>query len=102
MVKRINHNATKKQEKAFENVVKAMNKAKAVGLHFYAKQFNLIAYTEQADNYLNRYDFQKYFGYGTSKNTVPYLSAHSILDDSGADDYQYYLTDKDFKNHNPM
>lgn len=99
MAKRIKHTPTKKQEKAFQDVIKAINKAKSLGLHFYGKQWDLVAYTDQANEYLHQKDFMKYFGSRASSHFVPWMSA-MVLDDSGADDFQYYLTDEDAKKFN--
>lgn len=87
------HIPTQKQEQAFNNVVKAFQEAKKAGLVFYGKSGSLVAYKKSADNYIDEEDFHKStcnpFG------TVPHLSSHKCIVDSGADDYGKYRTEED-------
>jgi len=82
------HKANKAQEEAFKQVVKAINRAKSKGLVFYGKQYSLVAYTRQANNYIeNEVGFIESLGTGFSH--VPYLG-NECLHDSGADDFGDY------------
>jgi len=91
------HTASKAQKKAFDQVVKAIERAKKTGLVFYGKQWDLVAYTKQADDYANEFGFERSLS-GVSQ--IPYLSKH-ILADCGADDYSRYRTQEDREKFNP-
>jgi hypothetical protein len=91
------HTATKAQKKAFDSVVKAINRAKSLGLAFYGKQDSLVAYTNQADDYVNEIGFDRSLR-GVAQ--IPYISA-IVLTDSGADDYSCYKTQADKEKFNP-
>ncbi len=84
------HIPNKKQTKAFEQVIKAIDRAKKAGLVFYGKQDNLVAYTKQANDYIKQYDFDRICA--TGYRAIPYIS-DSCLTDSGADDYPCYKKD---------
>jgi hypothetical protein len=86
------HTPNKKQIEAFNDVIIAMEKAIKLGLNFYGKQNFLVAYTKNADNYINKYDFEKTLT--TGNKVVPYLQ-EQILNDSGADDYSCYISKED-------
>lgn len=83
---------TKKQEDAFNDVVKAFAKAKRLGLVFYGKSGSLVAYKKNADDYMEA-DFEKSLRGGG--NQIENLSAFNCISDSGADDYGCYLTKED-------
>ena len=91
------HKPTKKQEKLFQNVIKAMEKCKEAGLEFYGKQTDLVAYRREVANYFRNStrhpsDFSGEF--------VPCLEAY-ILYDSGADDeWRYPTTEEEHKLNN--
>lgn len=86
--------ATIQQEKAFNKVIKAIKDAKKKGLVFYGKQNNLVAYTKQAETYIETDIDGCWFGKG---KVIDYLSAN-VLSDSGADDYALYRTTEDAQN----
>lgn len=86
------HKPNKKQKEAFNDVIKAINNAKKLGLVFYGKQECLIAYSKAADDYINKFDFSKTLS--TGLKVVPYLCSN-VLSDSGADDYSCYFTKED-------
>jgi hypothetical protein len=86
------HTPTEEQEKAFKSVIRAINKAKKTGLVFYSKQWSLVAYRKEANDYAQQFDFEKLFG--KSSATIEFLS-ESVLFDSGADDYPQYFTKED-------
>lgn len=88
------HTPNKAQEKAFERVEKAINAAQKAGLVFYGKQWELVAYTKKANNYIRE------SGVYDSARIIPYLSA-MVLEDSGADDSISYRTDEDEQKFNP-
>ena len=93
------HIANKKQELAFNSLIKAFKEAKKTGLVIYAKSEKLVAYTKQADDYVkNEHGFEKCLSsYG---GQIPYLSC-SLLADSGADDYPSYIDKADAEKFNP-
>jgi hypothetical protein len=106
MAKRINHNATKAQVKAFEKAVKALDKCKELGLKLYGKQFDLIAFTSQADEYVHETGLEACMAYTCGE--IPHLSASALsthhsnfLSDSGADDGVYYQSEEVEKRFNP-
>lgn len=107
MAKRINHNPTKAQIKAFEKAVVALYKCKSLGLKLYGRQFDLIAFTSQADNYVHETGLETCMNYVSGE--IPHLSASSLsthhsnfLSDSGADDGVYYQSDEDEQKFNPQ
>lgn len=89
----MNLEPNKIQEAAFKKVVKAMQEAKKAGLVFYGKSDVLVAYTRQAEDYVNQHGFSKLLGRGTRQ--IPNLLGRNVLHDSGADDYPCYATKKD-------
>lgn len=93
------HIANDAQRKAFDKLVKAFKEAKKSGLVIYAKSEKIVAYTKQADNYIeNEHGFEKSLrGQGYQ---VPNLNAN-LLADSGADDYGCYMTIEDNHKYNP-
>ncbi|MBC7750068.1 MAG: hypothetical protein H7Z76_16105 [Methylotenera sp.] len=83
---------TKVQEDAFKKVEKAIKEAKKKGLVFYGKSGSLVAYTKQADKYIEE-DFKSSLsGQG---NQVECISKTGLINDSGADDYGSYRTKSD-------
>lgn len=93
------HTANKKQEEAFEALKKAFSKCKKNGLVIYAKCGNIVAYTKQADNYVeNEHGFETCLS--SCNGSIPYLSAN-VLADSGADDYPNYVSEEDSIKFNP-
>lgn len=86
------HIPTPKQEAAFKKVVDAIKAAQKAGLVFFGKQFELTAYTKEANRYVDEKDFGRTLN-GQGRN-IPCLSAR-VLHDSGADDYSRYITDED-------
>jgi hypothetical protein len=90
------HSPTEKQKKAFKDVITAINKAKRLGLVFYGKCNNLVAYTEQANEYFNG-DFEMFLGTGFSQ--IENL-CENVLSDSGGDDYSQYKTQADYDEFN--
>lgn len=83
---------TLKQEEAFKKVEKAIKDAKKLGLVFYAKSEKLVAYTKQANDYIEE-DFESSLrGKG---NQVECISKSGLINDSGADDYGCYRTEAD-------
>ena len=60
-----------------------------------------VAYTKDADYYaddkcpLHRMEFLESFG------TIPFLEGFSVLSDSGADDYAFYVSQEDVDAFNP-
>ena len=91
------HKPTKKQEKLFQNVIKAMEKCKEAGLVFYGRRTDLVAYRrEVVDYFRNSRVFPANF-YGDS---VPCLESY-ILCDSGADDeWRYPTPEEEYKLNN--
>lgn len=87
------HYANKKQEEAFKEVVKAFQKARKLGLVFYGKSDTLIAYTKQADNYIDQVPFHQ--ACATGYSSLPCLTALKCISDSGADDYGSYRSQED-------
>lgn len=87
------HTANKKQTEAFEALVKAFKRCKNTGLVLYAKSEFVVAYTKQADEYV-----EKKHGFETClascNGQIPCLSAN-VLADSGADDYASYVSEED-------
>lgn len=94
------HVPTAAQKKAFDKVVKAFQMAKKSGLVFYAKSQNIVAYTKEADNYIeNEHGFENCLrGEGYQ---IPYISKSFLINDSGADDYASYITKDDELKFNP-
>ena len=80
---------TLEQEKAFKKVETAIKKAQKLGLVFYGKSGDLVAYTKQADKYIEE-DFDNSLGTGLSQ--VDCISKTGLISDSGADDYACYRT----------
>jgi hypothetical protein len=94
----MSHIPTIEQEKAFKVAINALKKCKKLGLVIYAKQYDLVAYTKEADDYAEEFGFEKALkGEGSQ---MPCLSV-SILADSGADDYPVYRNKKDQELFNP-
>lgn len=94
----MSHIPTIEQEKAFKSAINALKKCKKLGLVIYAKQYDLVAYTKEADDYAEEFGFEKALtGEGSQ---MPCLSA-TILADSGADDYPVYRTKEDQYLFNP-
>lgn len=86
------------QIKAFKQLVNSFKKCKKLGLVIYAKQYDLVAYTKEADEYAEEFGFEKALtGDG---GVIPYISA-KVLTDSGADDYALYRTIEDEEHFNP-
>ena len=83
--------ANKKQQEAFNKVIKAIENAQKLGLVFYGKQENLVAYTKQAHNYIEEDFSSSLYGDG---NQIEHLSKN-VLFDSGADDYGRYRMKED-------
>lgn len=79
-----NFNSTPEQERVFKSLIRVFKKAKKQGLVFYAKSDSLVAYTKDADDYIEE-DFEG--SLGTRFSPVPYLSSSNCISDSGADDY---------------
>jgi hypothetical protein len=84
--------ATNQQEKAFKRAINAIKKCHKLGLVIYAKQYDLVAYTKFADDYIEKHGFLNLLQNGNSK--VECISIQ-CLSDSGADDYPSYLTNDD-------
>ena len=86
------------QIKAFKQLTNSFNKCKKLGLVIYAKQYHLAAYTKDANDYAEKTNncLLNIGDYGT----VPCMSA-KVLEDSGADDYACYVTEKDQERFNP-
>ena len=82
---------TIEQEKAYKDVIKAIKKAKKLGLVFYGKSGALVAYTKQADDYIENNFRESLRGRGGQVDNLH----ENILADSGADDYGSYLTKED-------
>ncbi len=82
---------TDEQEKAFKKVISAMKKAQKTGLVIYAKQYDLVAYTREANDYIEE-NFEK--SLATGFNQVENISI-ACLADSGADDYGCYRSQSD-------
>jgi hypothetical protein len=94
----MSHIPTIEQEKAFKSVINALKKCKKLGLVIYAKQYDLVAYTKEADDYAEEFGFEK--ALSGSGNQMPCISVQ-ILQDSGADDYPVYRNKKDQDLFNP-
>lgn len=91
------HEPTKAQEKAFKDVISAIKKAKKAGLVFYAKQWNLVAYRKEADDYLESFNFSEVL---SGKGSVVEYLSDNVLSDSGADDYGRYISFEDEEKYN--
>lgn len=84
---------TAEQKRAFYKVEKAIKNAKKLGLVFYGKQDSLVAYTEKANNYIEKEGFFECLtGRGSQ---IDHVSALGLINDSGADDYARYVTQAD-------
>lgn len=80
---------TEKQEKAFNELVKAFKKCRKSGLSLYGKQDHLTAYSKKVfllDVFCPLDDYQD----TDHKNPVPYISAGGCINDSGADDELFF------------
>jgi len=86
----------KKEKAAFERVIKAIKAAKKLGLAFYGKQGALVAYTKYADDYADKFNYDKICANGNK--SIPYQSAN-VLNDSGADDYACFYKPEDNPDH---
>jgi hypothetical protein len=97
----MSHIPNKEQERAFKQAVAAIKKCKKLGLIVYAKQWSLVAYTKEADNYADKkcplHKMSSFNDYGT----IPNLNASSVLADSGADDFAFYISQEDKDKYNP-
>ncbi len=94
----MSHIPTEEQEKAFKAAINALKKCKKLGLRIYAKQYELTAYTKEADYYAEELGFEEaLLGDG---GVIPHLRS-TILNDSGADDYALYRTKEDQQQFNP-
>jgi hypothetical protein len=97
----MSHIPNKEQEKAFKTAVNALKKCRDLGLRVYAKQYELIAYTKEADIYADSkcplHKMANFDDYGN----IPHLCGQSILSDSGADDYAFYISLEDKELFNP-
>lgn len=96
----MSHIPNDKQIKAFNNAVKAIKKLRDLDMMIYGKQDYLVAYTKDADNYIQEYAplhkiFDETFG------TVPCLNFR-CLNDSGADDYASYISKEHHDEFNHM
>jgi len=89
----MNFNPNQKQIDAFKKVEKSIKDAKKLGLVFYGKSGNLVAYTKQADNYVDEKGFLNCFG--TLCSQIPCISISGLIKDSGADDYPQFITKSD-------
>jgi hypothetical protein len=89
----MNFTPNEKQEKAFDKVSKAIKDAKKAGLIFYGKCGQLVAYTKQADEYVEKNGFLNCFG--TMQGQIPNISMAGLIKDSGADDYPQFISDAD-------
>ena len=94
------HVPTKEQERAFETVVNAINRAKKKGLRFYAQQWNLVAFRMEADEYIHEDLEGCYTPNSVYNGAVPHLSS-TVLSDSGADDTINYRSTEDQEKYNP-
>lgn len=84
---------TQKQKKAFEDVIKAIEKAQKTGLQFFGKQWSLVAYRKEAVKYFYE-DNNPNDTCCSGCNTIPHLSSN-VLRDSGADDFPCFLNTED-------
>lgn len=83
---------TEEQKLAYKKVAKAIKEAKRKGLVFYGKSGSLVAYTKQADAYVESIGFEKCLGgYGQ----IDCISETGLIKDSGADDYPSYQSLED-------
>lgn len=83
---------TLEQEKAYKKVASAIKNAQKSGLVFYGKSGSLVAYTKQADEYIEK-DFEGSLASG--RNQIACISETGLISDSGADDYGCYRTERD-------
>ena len=91
------HIPNNEQKKAFKQLIASFEKCNKLGLVIYAKQYNLVAYTKEADSYAEETN-ESLLKIG-SFGQIPCLSA-KCLADSGADDYACYITKEDELNFN--
>jgi hypothetical protein len=94
----MSHIPNDKQIKAFNALIANFKKCNKLGLKIYAKQWCLVAYTLEADEYAERTN-ESLLRIG-SFGAVPFISG-KCLADSGADDYANYITEKDQLLFNP-
>lgn len=93
------HTPNKKQKDSFEALKKAFDRCKKEGLVIYAKCGDIVAYTRQANDYVeNEHGFEVCIS--SYNSCIPYLSAN-VLADSGADDYPGYVSEEDRLKFNP-
>jgi hypothetical protein len=90
---KMDFNPNQKQKEAFKKVEKAIKDAKKSGLVFYGKSACLVAYTKQADKYIDENGFENCFGNMCSQ--IPCISENGLINDSGADDYPQFMTKSD-------
>lgn len=79
---------TKEQRKAFKKVADAIKLAQKAGLVFYGKSDSLVAYTVEANDYIENYGFERCLNNGNKQ--IEHISQTGLINDSGADDYPCY------------
>lgn len=89
----MNFTPTQEQEKAFKRVENAIKNAQKLGLVFYGKSGNLVAYRKEADDYVDNYGFDNCLGNGYPQ--IPNISVSGLIKDSGADDYPSFISESD-------
>jgi len=97
----MSHTPNKEQEKAFKAAIDALKKCKKLGLRIYAKQWDLVAYTKDADDYADEKCPLHKMSRLNNCGTIPYLDGNRILSDSGADDFAFYISQEDKEKYNP-
>lgn len=86
-------NPTTDQKKAFTKVANAIKAAKKAGLIFYGKSGDLVAYTKEAEDYVESHGFLKCLR--STHGEIPNISVSGLINDSGADDYPHFISKAD-------
>lgn len=89
----ISFSPNEEQIKAYKKVKKAIKEAQKKGLIFYGKSDSLVAYTKQADDYINNVGIEKSLATGFSQ--IPCISESGLIADSGADDFNCFISKAD-------
>jgi len=93
------HILNKKQTKAWLSLLKAFDNAKKSGLVLYGKCGSLVAYTKDAEKYVNdNGGFNRCLR--GRHGEIPHESS-VVLNDSSADDFVAYISESDRKKYNP-
>lgn len=85
MSKLENHELNKKQVDACKKIERAFANAKKLGISFLAKQSDIMAY--KRESLKKSVPLHEYWNFG---EVIPYYPMRKCIDDSGADDMEYF------------